>query len=182
MTLQLTKEQQVIAAGAVGLAALLFCGAQFFWLPVLQRTAEIQAKIESLDKEIDSAQSQANRLPQLEKRLASLNARKIESEQRLPKAKFVPDILVALGKIGVRQRVTLHSFSPGGSKDQQYFIELHFPVVVHGSFHSIGKFFAALALEPRLYNVYNVIYSEEAEASGEMQATFELVAYQYKGG
>jgi Tfp pilus assembly protein PilO len=89
---------------------------------------------------------------------------------------------VTLDALGARHGVMLLSFAPGPSKQQQYFIEFRFPVNVRGTFHNIGKFLAALALEQRLYNVFNVNYPEPAGASGEMQATFELVSYQYKEG
>jgi len=183
MAIKLTKQQQqYLAAGAVGLGAFVFCYVKFFWLPISHKTAEVIGKIESLARDIEAAQRQAARLPELEKQLVSLNERKIEAEKRLPKTKSVPDILVTLGVLGAKYHVSMMNFAPGGSKSQQYFIELKFPVSVRGAFHNIGRFLAALALEQRLYNVFNVIYGEAAEATGEMQVTFDLVSYQYKEG
>jgi type IV pilus assembly protein PilO len=183
MNIKLTKQQQqVVAAAVLGTGAFVYCYVQFFWLPISQKTAKITAETAALERDIEKAQRQAARLPDLERQLVSLNERKIEAEKRLPKTKAVSDILVALDVLGAKNGVMLLSFAPGPSKQQQYFIEFRFPVNVRGTFHNIGKFLAALALEQRLYNVFNVSYPEPAGATGEMQVAFELVSYQYKEG
>ncbi len=183
MAIKLTKQQQqTLAAGVLGLGAFMYCYIQFFWLPVSTKTSALQTQIAGLDRDIQAAKRQADRLGDLEKQLVSLNERKIEAEKRLPKNKSVPDILVTLDSLGAQHHVFLLSFSPGASKAQQYFIEYRFPVSVRGMFHNIGKFLASLALEPRLYNVYDVKYPEPMATTGEMQVTFTLVSYQYKEG
>ena len=183
MAIKLTKQQQqAVAAGVLGLGAFVYCYVQFFWLPISTKTNKIQIEIAGLIRDIEAAQRQAARLPDLEKQLVSLNERKIEAEKRLPKTKSVSDILVTLDSLGAKNGVMLLSFAPGASKPQQYFVEFRFPVRVRGTFHNIGKFLAALALEQRLYNVFNVIYPEPAGTAGEMQVSFDLVSYQYKEG
>jgi Tfp pilus assembly protein PilO len=142
----------------------------------------VRAKIEALSRDIETAKRQAARLPDLEKQLIGLNERKIEAEKRLPKTKSVADILVTLESLAAQYNVTLMSFAPGPSKGQQYFIELGFPTSIRGSYHNIGRFLAALALEQRLYNVFNVTYPEPTAATGEMQISFQLLSYQYKEG
>lgn len=183
MTIKLTKQQQqVVAAAVMGVAAFVFCYVKFFWLPISAKTAEVRAKIETLAGEIETAKRQAARLPDLEKQLVLLNERKVEAERRLPKTKSIPDILVTLGAVGEKSRVFITSFAPGPSKGQQYFIEMRFPVSARGSYHNLGRFFAGLALEQRLFNVYNVNFAQPSEATGEMGITFDLAAYQYKEG
>ena len=183
MAIKLTKrQQQRLAAGALGLGVFIYCYLQFFWLPVSKKTRGIQTQIEGLSRDIQAAKNQAARLDELNKQLVRLNERKIEAEKRLPKNKSVPDILVTLDALGAQYNVFLLSFAPGTSAAQQYFTEFRFPVSVRGTFHNIGRFLAALALEQRLYNVYDVKYPEPAAATGEMQAGFTLVAYQYKEG
>jgi type IV pilus assembly protein PilO len=183
MAIKLTKQQQqTVAACVLGAGAFVYCYVQFFWFPISKKTSELQAQIEGLEKDIQSAQREAGRLDKLSKELVSLNERKIEAEKRLPKNKSVPDILVALDSLGDQYGVSLMSFSPGVSKSQQYFIEYRFPVSIKGTFHDIGRFLAALSLEQRLYNVYDVKYPEPSEDSGQMQVNFTLVSYQYKEG
>ena len=181
ISIKLTKkQQQYAAAGAVAFVAFCFVYLKFFWLPISGKITDMNSKIEEITRKIDKAKQQAARLPALEKELISLNEQALEAEQRLPKAKSVPDILVTLSVLGQRNRVAVQNFSPGSSSSKQYFIELNYPLTVKGSFHNIGRFLASLALEQRIYNVLNVNYTEPG-GDGEMTVTMTLVSYQYKG-
>ncbi|MDD5630319.1 MAG: type 4a pilus biogenesis protein PilO [Elusimicrobia bacterium] len=183
MAIKLTKQQQqVLAAGVLGLGAFVYCYVQFFWLPISKKTKEIRTEIEALEREIETAKRQAGRLADLDRQLISLNERKIEAEKRLPKKKAVTDILVTLDAVASQYNVVLLSFAPGPNKPAQYFTEFRFPISVRGTFHNIGRFLASLALEQRLYNVYDVKFPEPTEGSGEMRVNLILVAYQYKEG
>jgi type IV pilus assembly protein PilO len=76
--------------------------------------------------------------------------------------------------------VQLSSFQPGGQTAQQYFIENPYSINMSGSYHDVGRFLAAIALEQRIYNVRGVTYSAP-DAKGKTTVNFTLVAYQYKG-
>ena len=179
MALQLTKQQQqYVAVGAVLAIAGAFCYFRFFWMPISAAKDEAMQKIEELESKIAKAKQQASRLARLEIELNSLNQQALEAEKRLPKTKSVPDILVTISALAQRSRVKLISFTPGAMKQQPYFNELNYPMSVKGSYHDIGKFFAAVALEERIFNVMNVNYPG---GDGEMTVTFTLLSYQYKG-
>jgi type IV pilus assembly protein PilO len=182
MAIKLTKQQQqTLAAVVIGVGAFLYCYIQFFCLPVYKKMVSVNAELENLSKQIAVADGQAKRLPELIKELADLNIRMTEAEKSLPKTKSVPDILVALSALGEKHEVSLLSFAPGAVKPQTYYIELHFPITMRGSFHSLGLFLADLALQQRLYNVFNINFPGTADDTGRMQVTFDLVSYQYKG-
>ena len=89
-------------------------------------------------------------------------------------------MLVSLSGLAQANHVAIQTFSPGPQKSQQYFNELSYPMTVKGSFHNIGRFLAAIALEERIFNVKDVVYPA-ADGNGEMTVTFTLLAYQYKG-
>ncbi len=181
MAMQLSKQQQQsIGVGAV--LFLVFSGVyiKFFWLPIAQAKAEATQKIEEIEAKIVKAKQQAARLERLQAEIASLNERAAEAEKRLPKTKSVPDILLAISSLAQKNRVAIQSFSPGASKSQQYFTELQYPLSVRGSYHNIGRFLAAVALEERIFNIKDINYPS-ADATGEMTVTFTLLSYQYKG-
>lgn len=181
MAIQLSKQQQqYLGAGAV----LFLVGAglyvKFFWLPISDKRKELEDQITQIEAKIAKAEAQASRLTRLQSELATLNQQAIEAEKRLPKDKDVPDILVTLSRLAEKNRVSIQAFSPGPQKGQQYFTELSYPMTIKGSYHNVGRFFAALALETRIFNVTNVVYPG-ADGSGEMMVTFILLTYQYKG-
>lgn len=181
INIKLTKQQQqMVAAGVVGLGAFGYIYMAFFWLPISKKKEETVKKIEETEAKIDKARSKAGRLHQLEAELVRLNEQAIEAEKRLPKKKSVPDILVTVTNHAERYQVQLVTFTPGKENSKQFFSELTYPIAVRGTYHNIGKFLAALALEERIFNVENVVYSEPL-ADGNMQVTFTLISYQYKG-
>ncbi len=181
MAMQLSKQQQqYVAAGAFMFAALGFVYVKFFWLPIAAAKAEATQKIEEIEAKIVKAKQQAARLERLQAEIASLNERAVEAEKRLPKTKSVPDILLAISALAQKNRVVIQSFTPGPTKNQQYFVELAYPLSIRGSYHNIGRFLAAVALEERIFNVTNVNYPS-ADALGDMTVTFTLISYQYKG-
>src|SRR5262249_15502696 len=137
--------------------------------------------IEAAEAKIDKARRQAARLPRLEAELVDLNQKAAEAELRLPKKKSVPDILVTISALAERHHVALTTFNPGSTATKQFCNELSYPVTVKGSYHNIGRSLAAVALEERIFNVQNVIYSDESGDPPEMTVNFTLISYQYKG-
>lgn len=180
--IKLTKQQQqMIFLAFVILGGGGYAFVAFFWLPISQKKTETRAKIEAVEAKIEKAQQQAARLPRLEQELLRLSEQAVEAEDRLPKKKSVPEILVTVSELATRNHVELVSFAPGPIAQKQYFSELNYPMSVKGSYHNIGKFFAAIALEQRIFNVQNVVYPTPSGGGGEMTVTFTLISYQYKG-
>jgi type IV pilus assembly protein PilO len=181
MAMQLSKQQQqYLGAGAVLFVIFGVVYVKFFWLPIAQAKAEATEKIEQIETKIVRAKQQAARLGRLQEEIASLNERAAEAEKRLPKTKSVPDILLAISALAQKNRVAIQNFAPGSMKSQQYFTELQYPLTIKGSYHNVGRFLAAVALEERIFNVKDVNYPA-ADSNGDMTVTFTLLSYQYKG-
>jgi type IV pilus assembly protein PilO len=181
MAIQLSKQQQqYLGAGALLFAVGAFVYVKFFWFPISDKMTDLSDQIAKIEQKIAKAEAQASRLTRLQGELASLNQQAIEAERRLPKTKSVADVLVALASLAQKSGVSIQNFSPGPQKSQQYFIELSYPMTVKGSYHNIGRFLAAVALEERIFNVKDVVYPS-AGGDGEMTVTFVLLTYQYKG-
>lgn len=174
------QQQQMIAAAVLMLGGFGYSYFRFFWKPVSEKIKETKTKTQETQDKIEKATRQAGRLPRLEMELVALNEQAVEAEQRLPKKKAVTEILVTITALADKNRVSLVSFTPGSQPDKQFFRELNYPMIVRGSYHNIGKFLAAVALEQRIFNVQNVVYTEP-NAEGEMQVSFTLISYQYKG-
>jgi len=182
MAIQLSKQQQqYLGAGAIFIAMAGFFYVRFFWMPISQKITDLSSQIDEIDRKIAKATAQASRLNKLQADLAKLNQDAIEAERRLPKTKSVPDVLVTLSTLAQQNRVDVMTFSPGPQKSQQFFTELSFPMTVRGSYHNIGRFLAAIALEERIFNVKDVLYPAASPSDGEMTVSFTLLTYQYKG-
>jgi len=173
------QQQQLIVATTLMLGAFGYIYIAFFWGPISQKISDTQKQMDEVEGKISKAQQQAGRKDKLEKELLRLSDAAVEAERRLPKEKSVPDILVTVSDLAQKNHVELVSFTPGATVNKQYFIELNYPISVKGTYHNIGKFLAAVALQERIFNVLNVTYAEPA--AGVMTVTFTLLSYQYKG-
>jgi type IV pilus assembly protein PilO len=181
VNIKLSKEQQQYLAVAV-----LFLGGggfayfKYFWLPVSAKIDETRAKIEEVEGKIAKAKNQAVRLNKIQKELEELNVAALEAEKRLPKTQDLPAVIDTVTALSRRYNLNLLSFTPGGSKPQAHFIETSYAIAATASFHELGRFLAAVALEERIYNVRAITYGTP-DAQGRMSVTFQLISYQYKG-
>ena len=179
--LTLTKDQQqylVLAVLVLGGGGFAFI--RYFWNPTSVKIVDTQKKIQEIEGKIQKAQAQAGRLPKIEKELAILNEQAVEAEKRLPKEKDLPAVIDTISALSQRYSVRINSFSPGGQSPKQYFIEVPYTIVMSGSYHDTARFFAAVALEERIFTVRNVTYGAP-DSEGKLPVTFTLVSYQYKG-
>jgi Tfp pilus assembly protein PilO len=178
------QQQQILIGGGIALIAGSFCYYHFFWSPFSDKIADAEKSISDTEAEINKLTGVAARKDQLEKELIVLNQKVIDLEQRLPKEKSTPEILVTISELADDYGVTLMSFTPGATAAKggsPFYNELPYPLTVKGSFHNIGRFLAAVSLAERIFNVKDVNYSEPAADTGLMTVTFTLISYQYKG-
>jgi type IV pilus assembly protein PilO len=182
MAIKLTKEQQqYLVAGVIMTGAFSFIYIKFFWLPISKHIAETEAKIADTQAKIDKATQQAARLPRIQAELAQLNQQALEAEESLPKTNSVPEILVRVTALAQKYGVEVMTFTPGAKSSREYFIELQYPLAIKGSYHNLGRFLAAIALEERIYNVVNVNYGGATADSPVQSISMTLISYQYKG-
>jgi Tfp pilus assembly protein PilO len=178
------QQQQILIGGGIGLIAGGFCYIHFFWMPISDKIADADKNITEIEAKIDKLKGVAGRLTQLQAQLEVLNQQAQDLEKRLPKKKSTPDILVTISELAENYNVNLMSFTPGAAPAKggsPYFTELPYPLTVKGKFHDIGKFLAAVSLEERIFNVRDVSYGTPSDDNGQMQVTFTLISYQYKG-
>lgn len=181
---KLNKQQQMYAGiGVVGALVLSFLYYRFYWSPISQKIAEYKAKIEQVEGKIQKAKVQAARQEILERELVVLRTQTAEAEERLPKDKDVPAVIDTVSRLARKHKVDLQTFSPGSPAAKQFFIEAPYAVTVVGTYHEIGLFLAAVALEKRIFNVRNVNYSlgpASASRVSPLSVSFTLISYQYK--
>ncbi|TBR21491.1 hypothetical protein EPO15_10240 [bacterium] len=181
MTVKLSPDQQkYLAVAVLVLGGGGFGYIKYFWLPVSEKISETRAKIEEVEGKIAKAKNQAVRLNKIQKELEELNVAALEAEKRLPKTQDLPAVIDTVTALSRRYNLKLATFVPGGSKPQAHFIETTYMVTGSATFHELGRFLAAVALEERIYNVRGITYGAP-DTEGRMNVTFQLISYQYKG-
>jgi len=186
MNIELTKEQQqylvfailVIGGGGFGYV-------KYFWMPTSEKIKETTEKIEKVERKIQKAQRQAGRLNKIKKQLVRLNEEAEKVEKQLPKDLDLPGVIDTVSALARKNNVKITVFGAPASSTRSHFKEISFALVVSATYHDIGRFLAAIALEERIFNARNVNFSPGGgtTASGDLKlsVTFQLVSYQYKG-
>jgi len=180
LEIKLTKEQQQYLVMAV-----LFIGGggfayvKYFWLPTSKTISETEEKIVQVERKITKAKGHAGRLGKVKKELAKLKAQAAEAASRLPEDDDIPGVLELITGLTKKYNFNLASLTKGGEARRPHFDEVNYSIVGSSTFHDLGRFLAAIALQERIFTVRGLSYGAPTD-SGEMGINFTLVAYKYK--
>lgn len=182
MKMELTKEQQqLVVAAVLGLGAFGYCYYAFFWAPLSEKIASTREEIEKIEKDLATAKKVAGTLESIKSRITELNQQMEEAEKRLPKKKEVANIVETLHDLGKQQRVNLLSITPGPTASQPLFVEVPYAITMEGTYHSVARFLAALAISERIFHERGLSINVKTDSAGYTVASnFTLVAYLYR--
>jgi type IV pilus assembly protein PilO len=180
--LKLSKDQitQIVAGFFFG-GLFLFLYFNYFWLPLGKKIEEGRNKIASIESDIAKAKSLKAKYKNLEAKLADLQVEKEAAQKKLPRERKFPDLLKTVDRLALRHRVQIRSVSQPATSQVEYFIKVSYSVTAAGSYHTLGRFLTALALEERILSAENLNLNVAITDEGSLNATFTLVAYQYNG-
>ncbi len=179
---KLNKEQiQLIFAVVFCSGALFFVYWKYFLAPTSSRITEASKKLESVERDIKSAESQEKRLDKLKVEVANLKEQRNNAEKRLPKGRNMPDLIYTLNDMARKYNVEVNSISPQGKSPKQYFTEVYYGISLNGTYHSLGKFLTALGVSERIFSTKGLTISAASSGVNTVSATFMLVTYQYNG-
>lgn len=187
---KLTKQQQQILA--IVLVVLIGGGYVYFSYllnPTLKKISERKAKLSDLKQQIEVAERQARRLPQLQAEYAQLQTQMAAIEKQLPTDKDIPGILRTVTREAMDENLYFVSLKPNEPKRDQsnYFDVLEFEVQMTGSMQSLVRFMASLGQQDRIFQFEKLSLSggssSGAEASGLsiLSISFTLKTYAYVG-
>ncbi len=183
MTLKINlsqSQQKTLLAAALCIGSVGYLYAAFFWLPISKKETDLQKQIKDTSMKIETATRQSMMLSHLKLEIAQLNKQATEVSRQIPNTKGVGNTLVTISQLAAQYNISVISFSPGKQVTNPYFFELQYPITIEGQFHDIGKFFAALALKKRIFNLRDVSFGPAKADTGLMRVDLILLAYQYK--
>ncbi len=155
--------------------------------PTMQKISERQMKLQDLIQQIENAERQARRLPQLQAEYAQLQTQLIDMEKQLPKEKDVPGILRIVTREATGESLGFVSLKPNDPKrdPSNFFDVLEFEVQMTGSLQNFTRFMAALGQQERIFQFERLILttSSQTEGSGlvNLSINFLLKTYAYVG-
>jgi len=173
------QQQQILVVAVLLLGGGGFAYVKYFWLPVSAEIKKTKEEIEVVVKKITKAKKNAGKLKKIQEELDRLNKQAEETEKGLPKDEDFPGVVDAITDLARKHNVNIKSFSTGALSPQAHFIEIGYSLSADGDYHDIGRFFAAISLEERIYHIQGVNFS--SPGTEKLSVTFKLLSYQYKG-
>ncbi len=186
---KLTKQQQqmlvLVIAGVLGGGYVYF---NYLLGPTLKTIGERKTKYAELVQQIEVAERQARRLPQLQAEYAQLQTQLSSIEKQLPTDKDIPGILRTVTRGALDENLGFVSLKPNDPKrdPSNYFDVLEFEVQMTGSLQSFVRFMATLGQQDRIFQFEKLSVtnpSGNVDPTGLMNLTinFTLKTYAYVG-
>jgi len=124
--------------------------------PERAEVAVRRARLTVVTAEVTRATLVAQRLPLVQKEIASLEAALLETTAILSDEKDAQVVLRGLHGLASESNLSISSFTPKPVAEREQHTEWPIEVSLEGGFHDLARFFDRVASDPRLISVSNL--------------------------
>jgi Tfp pilus assembly protein PilO len=152
---QYSPRAQAIVCAALSIGVL---GAAWRVLIEPER-AQVQVRrtrLAAVTAEVAKATLVAQRLPAVQKEIASLEAALLQTTAVLSDEKDAQVVLTGLYGLASESNLSMSSFTPKPLAEREQYTEWPIEVGLEGSYHDLARFFDRVASDPRLISVSNL--------------------------
>ncbi len=177
MNLREPKTQQLIAFFVILIVVLIL----FFRFPYSANQNKIRSleeKRDSLKIKVQEAEQAKARLPELQARIAQLEAEWEIAKEMLPQEKEIPKLIQQISNSGTKAGVSFLLFKPGGPVPKQNYSEIPVQIKIACGYHQLGKFLSNVGNLSRIVNVPSVRIVPGKDRSTE--AELQTITYTVK--
>jgi len=177
--LKLPTRQKV----ALLILVLIVEGAAMFYglyRPRMKEKAEVQAKLEELQKQIQENRRIANNLPRYKAEYEQLKKDLDAALTELPNQKEIPSLLTSISSVGKGAGLDFLLFRPKPELPKDFYAEVPVDIAVSGSFYNVADFFVAVGKLPRIVNINNVNFSDIKSAGGRTTVRVNCLATTFR--
>jgi type IV pilus assembly protein PilO len=135
-----------------------------------------QAKLATLQAEIDRGHAAEKRLPEFRRELASLEAQMARLRAVLPEERDVADLLRRVQAMATESRLTILGFTPRGVAKKSLYVEWPIGLKLEGTYHDLGGFLERVSKFPRIINVDELKVKAIEKPTGSATITVECTA------
>jgi Tfp pilus assembly protein PilO len=178
MNIKLSKEQQqALILAVLFLGGGGFAFVRYFWMPTSARIKELKTELAQVEDIKVAKKAQAD-YEKIQKALVTLEAELKVLIESLPKERDLPGVIDTISALTRKHNIKLSGISSTGETKAAGYAEVKYELRIQTSYHDLGKFLAALALEKRLFCARDIDFGTP-DGEGKMSMTLKLVAYQY---
>ncbi len=139
--------------------------------------AELEESYTDKQAEIRKGQAAEQRLPELEREIATKKQQLTDLEQILPNDRETGDLLRYVKNLGDQSNLNLKSFAPGGLRPAEFYQEFPIEMQVEGRYHDLGIFLDRVSKYSRIINVDNLRISAKKARGRTIQASLTATTF-----
>ena len=166
-----------IVALVVLLILVVGAGFYFYWMPLQDDLAKVQAEEEKLKKEYKDKKQQAVNLPELKKQLVQVGQYVATLEKQLPSKSEMDALLTDINQAGLGRGLQFDLFRPGSVNVKEYYAELPIAVHVTGNYHDLGAFASDIANLSRIVTLNDMSIATTPTGALGMDTTAKTFRY-----
>jgi len=172
---QLSPRSQTIVF--VALCVLTIVGAwQVLIGPDQSQVSEERAHLAAVQGDVARAAAIASTLPQLQKQVHAYEVQLEQTTAVLPDEKDPEDVLRNMHEVASDSQIAIATFVPKPIVAKAQYSEWPISVVMDGSYHDLGRFFAHIASMSRLMSVSDLQIKTQTKPNNRTTVTASCVA------
>jgi type IV pilus assembly protein PilO len=173
--LKLPRSKKIMLL-AVILLALTGVYYYFLYTPEKQDLDVLEAKYNTLAKQLQESKDIHRDLEKFEAEVAKLNEELAVVRTQLPDEKEIPDLLRNVSSLGKESNLEFILFRPKPEEPQQFYAKVPIDLAVIGHYHDLGIFFDKVSKLPRIINVvdFNMTRAKDTKGKGEVKDDSEV--------
>jgi type IV pilus assembly protein PilO len=151
----LTVAQRILIA--VGVMVVIVAG--FVWFLIWPKVGEIseqRAKLEKIEKQLDTAKRNAAALKKFQEKMEEAEAQFKTAMRALPEKEEIPSLLTSISKSGQDAGLEFLLFKPKDEIRKEFYAEIPVEIEVSGGYHDLAAFLDTVARLSRIVNVRNI--------------------------
>jgi type IV pilus assembly protein PilO len=170
------------------IAVALLIGAGMYFTVITEKKDKIEAKTkeyEKIEQKLSKTIAVVKRKKEAARKLKIVSAKWNQAKKMLPTEASISTLLNNLTKQSANNEVKIKHLKPLGQAAKEKYNEIRIEMQVHGGYHNIGNFMAALNNMERIVNVKGLKLTPIPNVEGEefkISASFNLLTYVTKGG
>jgi type IV pilus assembly protein PilO len=154
----------------------------FFGLyqPKIKVLKELQAKLGTLQNQINEDRKVADNLPKYKKDYEQLQNELKMALTELPNQKEIPSLLTSISTAGKNAGLDFLLFRPKPEEPRDFYAAVPVDISVSGSFYNVADFFVAVSNLPRIVNINNVSFSDIKTVNGRIMLKVNCLATTFR--
>jgi type IV pilus assembly protein PilO len=177
MNLREPKTQQLIVFIVLMIVILVL----FFRFPYTgnqKKIKDLADTVQVLRGRVQEAEAAKARLPELQARIARLEAEWDVAKEMLPQEKEIPKLIQQISNSGTKAGVSFILFKPSGPNPKENYQEIPVQLKVTCGYHQLGRFLSNVGNLSRIVNIpsIKIVHGKDRSTEAELRTITYTVA------